>query len=163
SGSSTSYGYDQADRLITATVGGTNASYVYDGDGLRASKTVNGTTTSETWDTAEGLPLLVQDGGTRYVTGPDGRHFEQIAADGTATAQSVSRDPLVNATGQPYGEAAEDPLDAADPTGLDYSLGDAITLKCHLPTWQEAGAIVYHAAEKQAGYFDSLTRGGFTW
>lgn len=85
SGASSSYGYDQADRLISATVGlsPTTYTYTYDGDGLRQGKTVGGTTTTETWDTAEGLPLLVQDGTTRYVTGPDGRVVEQILANGT--------------------------------------------------------------------------------
>jgi YD repeat-containing protein len=39
--------------------------------------------------------------------------------------------------------------DAVDPTGLDCRLWDAVTLKCRLPTWQETGAILYHAAERQ--------------
>ena len=76
SGSSSNFGYDQADRLITATSGLTTSSYSYDGDGLRQSKTVSGTqsttTTAEARDTTEGLPTLLQDGSTRYVTGPDG-------------------------------------------------------------------------------------------
>jgi len=79
------YGYDQADRLITATIVGeytTTAAYQYDGDGLRQGKTVNGVTTAQMWDTAEGLPVLVQDGGTRYVTGPDGLSLEQIDSSG---------------------------------------------------------------------------------
>jgi len=82
-GSGPRYGYDQADRLITATTGLTMSSYGYDGDGLRQSKTVNGTTTAATWDTAAGLPLLAQDGAARYVTGPDGLPLEQIDATGT--------------------------------------------------------------------------------
>jgi len=83
SGTNATYGYDQADRLITATTGLTTSSYGYDGDGLRQSKTVSGTTTAATWDTAAGLPTLVQDGGTRYVTGPDGLPLEQIDDTGT--------------------------------------------------------------------------------
>jgi RHS repeat-associated protein len=75
-------GFDQANRLISY---GANASYKYDGGGLRASKTVGGSTTNETWDLAEGLPLLIQDGTTNYVTGPGGLPLEQIAA-----ANSVS-------------------------------------------------------------------------
>src|SRR5205823_10144556 len=65
SGASSSDGYDQQDRPITATTGLTPSSYAYDGDGLRQSKTVSGTTTQQTWDTAAGLPQLVQDGSTR--------------------------------------------------------------------------------------------------
>ena len=54
SGASASYGYDQADRLISFTGGGaTTASYAYDGDGLRAGKTVGGTAAAETWDVAD--------------------------------------------------------------------------------------------------------------
>ena len=32
--------------------------------------------------------------------------------------QFLSRDPLVDVTGQPYAYAADDPLNATDPTGL---------------------------------------------
>jgi len=83
SGASRGYGYDQADRLITATSGITSTTYAYDGDGLRQSKTVSGTTTAETWDTAAGLPTLLQDGATRYIAGPDGLPLEQVNADGS--------------------------------------------------------------------------------
>ena len=37
-----SFGYDQANRLKTASVGGASSGFVYDGDGKRASKTVGG-------------------------------------------------------------------------------------------------------------------------
>ncbi len=86
-GASRNFGYDQADRLITATTGITQASYSYDGDGLRQSKTITTTqgmtTTAETWDTAEGLPALLQDGATRYIAGPDGLPIEQVNPDGS--------------------------------------------------------------------------------
>ena len=36
SGASASYGYDQADRLVSFASGATTASYAYDGDGVRA-------------------------------------------------------------------------------------------------------------------------------
>ncbi len=41
------------------------------------------TTTAETWDTAEGLPALLQDGATRYIAGPDGLPIEQVNPDGS--------------------------------------------------------------------------------
>jgi YD repeat-containing protein len=59
SGTNTAYSDDQFDRLTSYTKGSTSATYTYNGDGLRTSKTVNGTTTQETWDQAEGLPLLI--------------------------------------------------------------------------------------------------------
>lgn len=74
-----SYGYDQADRLISVTNGLTTELTSYDGDGLRASTSISGTTQGEVWDTAEGLPLLVQDGKVRFVTGPDGQPLEEIS------------------------------------------------------------------------------------
>jgi RHS repeat-associated protein len=69
-------GYDQANRLRGF---GSGATYAYNGDGLRMSKTVGGTTTQQTWDVAEGLPLLLQDGATAYVTGPGGLPIEQVS------------------------------------------------------------------------------------
>ena len=82
SGASASYGYDQADRLVSFAGGATAASYAYDGDGLRSAKTVGGTATAETWDVAEGLPLLLQDGSTRYIDGPGGTPIEQVDGAG---------------------------------------------------------------------------------
>jgi RHS repeat-associated protein len=83
----TAYGYDQADRLTSfsakAKVTLAQATYAYDGAGLRASKTVSGTTEAFTWDLAEGTPLLLQDGGTSYVTGPAGLPLEQVSSSGT--------------------------------------------------------------------------------
>lgn len=107
-----SYGYDEADRLITATVGGTQANYSYDGDGLRQSKTVSATTTQETWDTAEGLPLLVQDGSIKYITGPDGVPLEVIS--GTTVAyllhdQLGSVRGILSSVGALIGTATYDP------------------------------------------------------
>jgi RHS repeat-associated protein len=73
-GSSVTLAYDQANRLKTY---GTST-YGYNGDDLRMSKTVSGATTQQTWDAAEGLPLLIVDGTTNYVTGPGGLPLEQI-------------------------------------------------------------------------------------
>src|SRR5205807_3292223 len=54
-------------------------SYVYDGDGRRMGKTVSGTPESYVWDQAEGLPLILQDGRTDYVTGLGGLPLEQVS------------------------------------------------------------------------------------
>ncbi len=95
------FGWDQADRLIRATVGTTTtASYTYDGDGLRQSKavTVTGgvTTTSETWETVVGMPQLLQDGNMRYVYGPLGP-IEQI--DGSDVPTYYYQDQLGSTRG----------------------------------------------------------------
>lgn len=75
----TSYGYDQADRLTSV---GNNIQYTYDGAGLRVSKSVAGQSEPFVWDHADGLPLILQDGSTSYVTGPGGLPLEQISASG---------------------------------------------------------------------------------
>ena len=64
-----SFGYDQANRLKTASVGGTSSGFVYDGDGKRASKTVGGNTTSYLYDVNASLPVLLEDGERKYVWG----------------------------------------------------------------------------------------------
>lgn len=77
----TSYGYDQANRLKTV---GSSVSYAYNGDGLRTSKTVSGSTASLLWDVASGLPLMLESAGVRYVYGPGGAVIAQIDSGGTA-------------------------------------------------------------------------------
>src|SRR5581483_6882434 len=64
-----SFAYDQANRLKSATLSGATSTYAYEGDGERASKTVGGATTSYVYDAAGGLPMLLDDGTTRYVYG----------------------------------------------------------------------------------------------
>jgi len=61
----TTYAYDAADRLTSATLpDGTSAGYGYDGDGRRVSQTVGGRTTNYLWDptTAYGDIVLETDG-----------------------------------------------------------------------------------------------------
>jgi RHS repeat-associated protein len=58
---------------------GTSAQYTYNGDGLRASKSVSGVSEPFVWDTVDGLPLILQDGSSSYVTGLGGLPLEQIA------------------------------------------------------------------------------------
>jgi RHS repeat-associated protein len=84
----TNLAYDQASRLKSY---GTNATYAYDGGGLRTSKTVSSTTTPFTYDTAEGLPLITDDGTNAYIYGPGGMLIEQV--NGT-TATYVHQDQL---------------------------------------------------------------------
>lgn len=79
SGPATNLGWDRADRLTSF---GTNATYAYDGTGLRASKTVSGVTSRFVWDRSGGLPLLLSDGTSTWVYGPDGLPLEQIDGSG---------------------------------------------------------------------------------
>lgn len=78
SGQATVYGYDQADRLVTANGPSGTATYTYDGDGLRASKTVGGRQQQFTWSATAELELLLTDGTASYVYGPGGLPIEQI-------------------------------------------------------------------------------------
>ena len=104
-GAAVTYGYDQADRLTAyaATSPVVSASYRYDGDGLRQSKTVGGAATGYAYDQAQGLPLLLQEGSTRYLTGPGGLPIEQV--DGAGNVLYYLQDQLGSTRG------------LADPTG----------------------------------------------
>jgi RHS repeat-associated protein len=191
SGPATSYDYDQAGNLTSvsrsseAETPAIADSYSYNGDGLRTAQTSGATTKQLTWDEAESLPLILNDGTYSYVYGPADTPIEQIdseghvlyihhdqqdsvrmltseggAVEGTTsydayggvsehigsaisllgydsqdtnsdsgliylrarsydpgTAQFMSVDPLVATTGEAYGYAGDDPVDAADPSG----------------------------------------------
>ena len=78
----TTFGFDQANRMTSS---GAGVTYAYNGDGLRMSKLVSATTTQQTWDVVEGLPLLLKDGTTSYVTGLGGLPIEQITSSGTTS------------------------------------------------------------------------------
>jgi RHS repeat-associated protein len=116
-----SYGYDQANRLIAF---GSHATYAYDGTGLRSGKVVNGTPQSFAWDLAEGMPLLLADGTSQFIYGPNGQPLEQIASNGTVLwfhqDQLGSTRALTNSSGvlaarygfSPYGQRpGDDPGD----------------------------------------------------
>ena len=112
SGSATTYSYDQAGRLISAT-GTSTTNYAYDGDGLRTSKTTGGTTTVYAWDLSGSLPLLLSDGTNSYIYGPDGLPLEQISTSGTVDYyhhdQLGSTRMLTNASGTTVGSFTYDP------------------------------------------------------
>jgi len=88
SGPTMTYGYNQAgemtlvERAKEGKVAGFTDTYVYNGDGLRASQTISGTTTFLAWNTAEGLPLLLNDGTNSFIYGPEGLPIEQIDNEG---------------------------------------------------------------------------------
>ncbi len=68
-GSST-FMYDQANRLTSATVAGASETYAYDGDGVRFSRTVGANPASRyVSDVNTSLPVTVDDGTRKYVWG----------------------------------------------------------------------------------------------
>jgi RHS repeat-associated protein len=92
------YAYNQEHELTSFTkTGGTSASYVYNGDGLRMSKTVNSSAEGFVWDISQGMPLIIQDGTTRYLTGPDGLPIEQV--DGSGNVSYYLQDQLGSTRG----------------------------------------------------------------
>lgn len=176
-------GYDQANRLVTV---GPDLAYGYDGDGQRTTVTRRGAVQNLTWDRSTSTPVLLGDGTSTYVYGPDGVPVEQLDAagnasflhtdgqgsvrlltdkDGTvtarrdydafgrtltttgpvpalgyrgqytdvetgfqylqaryydpATAQFLTRDPLLTTTRAPYSYAGNNPVNASDPSGLN--------------------------------------------
>jgi len=112
SGPATTYGYDQAGNLVSASrsaegeVPKIEDAYAYDGSGLRASQKISGTTKQLSWDVTGPLPLLLYDGTNYYLYGPDGLPFEQIASE-TPTYlhhdQQGSARLLTNSTGEAKG------------------------------------------------------------
>jgi RHS repeat-associated protein len=66
---------------LTGIKPGAQPSSTYNGDGLRMSKSSAGTTLNFAWDDV-GPKLLLTDGSTSYVYGPDGSPVEQIDASG---------------------------------------------------------------------------------
>jgi len=134
SGSPLTYAYDQANRM---TAFGSNATYHYAGDGLRMSKAVGATTEAFTWDRSGILPLLLADGTTDYVYGPDGSPLEQVSGSGTALFylhdQIGSTRLLVNSSGavqasytyDAYGNVMGHTGTVANPLGYDGQFNDA--------------------------------------
>ncbi|HEU5004348.1 MAG TPA: RHS repeat-associated core domain-containing protein, partial [Actinomycetota bacterium] len=125
-------------NMASVKLASTQATYAYNGDGLRMSKTVGGTVSQETWDVAEGLPLLLVDGSTDYVYGPGGRPLEQLSSSGTLfyhQDQLGSTRALTNASGvmvatytfDSYGHLTASTGSVSNPFGLAGQYTDAET------------------------------------
>jgi RHS repeat-associated protein len=124
-GATTGLSYDAANRLLTY---GGSASYGYDGDGRRMSRTISGATAQQTWSTAGGLPLLMQDGSTSYIAGAGGTPLEQISG---STVLYYHEDELgsvrllTNSSGASAGTASYDPYGNPSTTGTTTPFGFA--------------------------------------
>jgi RHS repeat-associated protein len=123
------YGYDQVNRLTSFARGTTTASYTYNGDGLRASKKVGSTTTKFVYDTAEGLPLVLSDGVSFYLYGPDGTPYAQITTAGVVTYlhadQLGSIRMITSSTGTSVGTATYTAYGTRTTTGTTSAFGYA--------------------------------------
>lgn len=71
----TTLAYDQAERLTSDS----GATYAYNGDGLLSAETATGKgSPAYTWDQDGSVPLLLSDGTTSYIYGPNDQPIEQI-------------------------------------------------------------------------------------
>ncbi|MBA2672391.1 Ig-like domain repeat protein, partial [Ramlibacter sp.] len=96
SGLNQTFGYDNLNRLLTATVAGTSMAYSYDENGNRTSKTVGGTTYTNTIATTSNRLTQTQDvGGTATVTHDAAGH---VTNDGTNAYTYSDRGRMGNAT-----------------------------------------------------------------
>ena len=134
------YRWDAAGRLVEAA--GTH--YGYDGDGLRTSMaSADGAVAAFAWLRSGGLPVLLTDGTSAWVHGPDGLPLEEIRADGSvrwlhadqggsiravtdqdghvvATAEWDAYGALTRSTGEPIGRLGFQGHYTDAVTGLQY-------------------------------------------
>jgi YD repeat-containing protein len=91
-----SFGYDNLNRLLTATIAGTSYGYSYDENGNRTGKTIGGTTYTNTIASTSNRLTQVQDvGGTAAVTHDAAGN---ITADGTNSYGYSDRGRMGSAT-----------------------------------------------------------------
>jgi YD repeat-containing protein len=67
---SDTFGYDQANRLTTATVAGGSETYTYDGNGVRFTRQIGANQPiPNASDINRSLPVTIDDGTRKYVYG----------------------------------------------------------------------------------------------
>ncbi|MEX1172803.1 MAG: DUF4951 domain-containing protein [Chloroflexota bacterium] len=91
------FAYDQAQRLITATVGGATETFAYDGDGTRITRQVGVATPIQyTIDRSSAIATVLADGTRKYVYGLElayavsGTGIEIYRTDGLGTVRSLA-------------------------------------------------------------------------
>jgi hypothetical protein len=90
------FGYDQANRLKSATIAGATSTYAYNGDGVRHSKRVSAATTTDVNDVNRSLPVVLEDGERKYVWGLGLAYAEEGSGllvyhnDGLGSVRAVS-------------------------------------------------------------------------
>jgi RHS repeat-associated protein len=99
------------------------------GHALRASKTTGATTTTFVYDTAGGMPLILNDGASSYLYGPGGVLFEQITTAGVVTYlhtdQLGSIRMITNTRGASAGTASYTAYGTRTTTGTTSAFGYA--------------------------------------
>jgi RHS repeat-associated protein len=149
SAGSATLAWDQENRLLAY---GSNNSYAYNGSGIRMSKTVAGQTRAFAWDTVEGLPLLLQDGSTYYVTGPGGAPLEQVVG---TTVYYYHQDQLGSTRALTDGTGATAATYTYDAYGnLVSQTGSAANPFLFAGQYRDSESGLYHL---RARYYDSST------
>jgi RHS repeat-associated protein len=152
-GSTATYSYDEADRLVGATgSAGVTASYAYNGDGLLTGRTTPAGTATDFWD-GSSTPLLLSDGANDYLYGPDGTPVEQagisagtpeyyVSDDRGSTRALLGQGGSVDATFSfdPYGNVAASTGTATTPLLYDGQYRDTTTGLYYLRArWYDPG------------------------
>ncbi len=97
-GAATTYGYDQAGNLTTVKRAEETEkpkvedAFTYDGNNLRQTQTINGAKANLAWDTAEELPLILNDETNNYIYGPENLPIEQISTNAEETTLYLHHD-----------------------------------------------------------------------
>jgi len=145
SGTTKHFAWDTAEPLPLLLSDGTNY-YVYGSEGLPIEQIASETPTWLHHDAAGSTRLLTSQAGTisgaytytpygateahtgtattplgydgQYVSSDTGLIYLRARAYDPSTAQFLSVDPLIGATGEPYGYAGDNPVNSADPAGL---------------------------------------------
>jgi RHS repeat-associated protein len=154
---STTFAYDQADRLVSYTPpSGTATTYAYNGNGLRTGKTTARVSTGFAWDVSGGLPLLLAQvtGGTStdFVYGPGGLALEQVTG---TTAFYLSHDQLGSTRLLTNGAGAKAASYSFDPYGATAShAGTATTPLLYAGQYFDQESRLYYM---RARYYDPAT------
>lgn len=129
SGPTTTYSYDQANRLVGVDTA--DATYGYTSDGVRTARTIGADSTGFVWARNGSLPLLLQEttgsDTTYYLYGPGGSPYAQINPDGSTTYlhhdQLGSVRLLTDETGGITGSATYDAYGTPSTTGTTSAFG----------------------------------------
>jgi RHS repeat-associated protein len=130
----TTYGYNQAGNLTNIErPKGTKElelkdSYTYDANNLRQTQTINGIKTNLTWDTAEEIPVILNDETNNYIYGPENLPVEQIANNTEETTLYLHHDQQGSTRLLTNGKGESETAYTYNPYGtLDVSTGAATT------------------------------------
>ncbi|MGN6274843.1 MAG: RHS repeat-associated core domain-containing protein, partial [Solirubrobacterales bacterium] len=116
-------------RLLTSQAGTVSGSYAFTPYGQTEAHTGTATT-----------PLGY---GAQYTSLDTGLIYLRARVYDPATAQFMSVDPLVAKTGETYGYAGADPVNAGDPGGMQIGTPYQPTPSAQLPPWVPNPPIVY--------------------